>query len=288
MKIKSAAGKYLLIILSSTLAAVNIRTFLAAGGIIPGGFTGITLLFIESVSRYTGKHIPFSVIYYTLNIIPLYIGFRFIGKWFTFNSCVIVFLTGIFTDLLPPSIPAFLKLHDKLLCALFGGILAACCSTLSLKADTTSGGTDIIAIFISEKQGRDAWGYIFAGNCVVLVIAAFLFVPEKALYSIISQFTTTMGLNFMYKGYQQKTMLIITDKSEEIYALIRDVSHHDATSFTGIGRYKNTERIMLYSVVSASDVPVLLSEIKKTDPHSFVNVLKTDTVTGLFYHRPKY
>jgi len=289
-KVQYLGKQYALIVLSAFISAVNINTFLEIGGIIPGGFTGVSLLFIESVSRYGKVTIPFSVVYYILNIIPLYIGFRFIGKWFTFYSCVIVFLTGLFADLMPAFIVEFFRrdLHDKLVCAIFGGILSAFCSTLSLNADTTSGGTDLIAIFISEKKCKDAWSYIFIGNCVVLVLAACLFDVEKALYSIISQFTTTTGLNFMYKGYQQKTLLIITDKSEEIYQLIRDVSHHDATSFTGIGRYKNTERTMLYSVVSSSDVPALLAGIKEIDPHSFVNVLKTDTIIGLFYRRPKF
>ena len=60
----------------------------------------------------------------------------------------------------------------------------------------TSGGTDFIAIFFSERKGIDTWNYIFIGNVAILVIAGLLFGWEKSLYSIIFQFTSThLGIN---------------------------------------------------------------------------------------------
>jgi uncharacterized membrane-anchored protein YitT (DUF2179 family) len=158
---------------------------------------------------------------------------------------------------------------------------------LCLYAGATSGGTDFIALFISEKYRKDAWNYIFAGNCVILLLAAFLFELNRALYSIIFQYTTTMALSGLYRGYQQRTLLIITAKSQEVYELIREKTNHGATSFSGIGHYEMAQRVMLYSVVSAGEVNVLVAAIKKLDPEAFINVIKTEQLDGRFYQPPK-
>jgi uncharacterized membrane-anchored protein YitT (DUF2179 family) len=281
------AKRLLLIIAGALLMAFNLNTFVHAGGLIPGGFTGLTLLIQESALRFGGVNIPFSVILYVLNAVPAVLSFKTIGKWFTLYSGLMVFLSGLFTDWMPAMFIQVIQLHDILLSAVFGGLLNGTAICLCLYADATSGGTDFIAIFISEKFRKDAWNYIFIGNCVILIAAAFLFTLDRALYSIIFQFTTTAVLSRLYQGYQQKTLFIITGKSREVYELIRDRTHHAATSFSGIGRYEMAERVMLYSVVSAREANGLVAAIKKIDPNAFINVIKTEQLNGRFYQRPK-
>ncbi|MDR2467397.1 MAG: YitT family protein [Spirochaetaceae bacterium] len=285
--ILSTIKRSALLVAAAALFAFNLKTFCVAAGIIPGGFTGIAILFNEIMQRYAGINLPFSIVYYVLNMIPVYIGFRYIGKWFTLYSCFMVVLTGLFTDWMPSSLLEYLNLHDYLLCAVFGGIISAIAITICLNADATSGGTDFIAIYFSEKHGADTWNYIFAANCVILMIAAVLFGAEKALYSIIYQFASMMGITSLYKGYQCKTLLIITNKPNEIYALIRDKTRHDATLFTGVGSYSGAPRSLLYSVVASTEVHSLVSSIKEIDNGAFINVLRTDLLHGSFYKRPR-
>ncbi|MDR0641308.1 MAG: YitT family protein [Treponema sp.] len=296
-RILLTAKRLILIIAGAVIMAFNINTFVKAGELIPGGFTGLTLLIQEIARRFGSIDLPFSVIYYALNAAPAIICFRAIGKKFTVYSCIMVLLSGFLTDWMPEARIAgvnvavvfteFLQPHDTLLSAVFGGLLNAFAIALCLYAGATSGGTDFIAIFISEKYRKNAWNYILAGNCVVLAVAAFLFTLDKALYSIIFQFTTTVSLSTLYRGYQQRTLLIITGKSEEIYTLIREKTNHAATSFRGLGSYEKAERVLLYSVVAANEVPGLVAGIKKIDENAFVNVLKTEQLNGRFYQRPK-
>ena len=276
----------------SVLMALNLNTFVHAGGLIPGGFTGLTLLIQEICLRYGKFHVPFSVILYVLNAAPAAVCFKFIGKKFTLYSCLMVLVSGVLTDWMPSAevtadIISAIQLHDTLLSAVFGGILNAVSIALCLYADAASGGTDFIAIFISEKYHRDAWNYIFMGNCVILALAGYLFSLNKALYSIIFQFTTTAALSALYHGYQQRTLLIITNRPEDIYALIRDRTNHAATSFKGFGYYEKKERALLYSVVSANEVAMLVLAIRAIDPVAFINVLKTEQLNGRFFRRPK-
>jgi uncharacterized membrane-anchored protein YitT (DUF2179 family) len=270
----------------------NINTFVHAGGLLPGGFTGLTLLIQEIAFRYGKVRLPFSLIYYALNAVPALVCFRYIGKRFTLYSCLMVLASGFLTDWMPvtgiaPMFSSFLRLHDTLLSAVFGGILNALSTSFCLWVGATSGGTDFIAVFISEKFHKDAWNYIFAGNCAILALAAYLFSLDKALYSIIFQFTTTMALSTLYRGYQQRTLLIITRKPDEVYTLIRDKTNHGATSFQGLGNYEKTGRTMLYSVVSANEVDDLVRAIRRVDEKVFINVLKTEQIDGSFYLRPR-
>jgi uncharacterized membrane-anchored protein YitT (DUF2179 family) len=198
-----------------------------------------------------------------------------------------IVVSGLLTDFMPSMFIEHLQVHDTLLSAVFGGLLNAVSVSLCLYADATSGGTDFIAIYISEKYRKDAWNYIFAGNCVILALAAFLFTLDKALYSIIFQYTTTMALSSLYKGYQQRTLLIITGEPDKIYGLIREKTNHAATAFYGLGYYEKADRVMLYSVVAANEVVLLVSAIQKLDAHAFINVLKTEQLNGRFYQRPK-
>jgi uncharacterized membrane-anchored protein YitT (DUF2179 family) len=281
------AKRFTLILLGSVLFAFNLNTFVRAGSLIPGGFTGLALLIQECCLRFVGIHVPFTVLNYAFNAVPAFISFRFIGKKFTLYSCLMIVISSLLTDFMPSMFVEAIQLHDTLLAAVFGGMLNAFAISLCLLADATSGGTDFIAVFFAEKYRKDTWNYIFAGNCMILAVAGFLFTLEKALYSIIFQFTTTMALSFFYRGYQQRTLLIITNKPEEICALIYDRSGHGVTAFDGTGLYTQAVRKLLYSVVSAGEAGKLATEIKKIDPDSFINVLKTESVTGKFYIQPK-
>ena len=272
--------------------AFTINVFVRPGGIIPGGFNGLTLLIQELALHYFAVNIPFSVILYTLNAVPAIFCFKYVGRKFTLYSCLSVVICGFLIDWMPQfgissNLIHAIELHDILLASVFGGIINAVAIALCLYADATSGGTDFIAIFISEKYRHDAWNYILAGNCVILILAVYLFSIERALYSIIFQFTTTVSLTALYKAYQQKTLLIITNKPEEIYVFIRDKTHHGATAFDGIGEYEKKQRTLLYSVVSASEVTYLINGIRKIDESAFINVVKTEQINGRFFHRSK-
>jgi uncharacterized membrane-anchored protein YitT (DUF2179 family) len=275
-----------LVVFAGALMAFNIKTFVHAGGLLPGGFTGLSLLLQQICLRFGNFRLPFSVPFYILNAVPAAICFKFIGKKFTLYSVLAIAITGLLADWMPSMFIEFIQLHDTLLSAVFGGAINGLSIALCLYADATSGGTDFIAIFISERYHKDAWNYIFIGNCIMLAVAGFLFGLDKALYSVIFQFTTTVALETLYRNYQQRTLLIITNKPDLIFSVINEKTHHGATCFDGFGSYEKKSRTLLYSVVTASQVKTLIPAIRKIDEEAFINVLKTDQLNGRFYQRP--
>lgn len=276
------ARRIALIVLGSLVMAANIKIFVRAGGLFPGGFNGLTILIQRVSERFFSFELPFTIVNLSLNAIPAIISFKFIGKKFTLYSCVMIALTSFFTDLLP-SIPVT---SDILLISIFGGIINGCAIGLCLLAEATSGGTDFIAIFISEKYKRDVWNYIFIANIVILLIAGYLFGWDKALYSILFQYASTQIVQAVHLRYKKHTLFIITDQPEAVYQTIRENTRHGGTIFTGTGGFQHAPRSMVYSVVSSAEVKHVVGLVMETDPHAFVNVVKTDQLSGRFYQKP--
>lgn len=271
-----------MVVAAAIVMAVNLKTFVRTGGLIPGGFNGLTRLLQEISVLLWDVEPPFTAINLTLNAVPIIISFKFIGRKFTGYSCLMIVLAGVITDL----IPSYPVTTDPLLVAVFGGLFNGLAITICLMANSTTGGTDFIAIFLSERYNIDSWNYIFAGNVFILVIAGAIFGWEKALYSIIFQFASTQVLHTLHRRYQKQTLLIITEKPDEIYEAIRQMTNHDATLIKGQGCYLKKECNILYSVVGRDEVRKVINRVREADPGAFVNMIRTDSLSGRFYQRP--
>ncbi|MBP3818580.1 MAG: YitT family protein [Butyrivibrio sp.] len=275
--------RLVVVLLAAMLMAINIQTFINGGGLIPGGAQGLTIVIQRAALKYLGLQIAYSPINICLNAIPVYIGFRYIGKKFTLFSMIMVLANGIFVDI----IPIHTVTHDPLLVAVFGGILNAVAITMCLEVDATSGGTDFISIFLSQRKGIDAFPIILAGNVIILTIAGAMFGWEKALYSMIFQYVSTQTLHVLYRTYQQRTLFIITDMPDKVCSMIYSTCSHGATLIDGEGSFAHKNKKIVYSIVSASDTRKLIPKIKEIDPNAFINSIRTEEVMGNFYMRPR-
>lgn len=282
-KLKKEATRIITIVLAALIMATNIKTFVQTGDLIPGGATGLTILIQRAFEHFFQLHIPYTVLNLTINAIPVYIGFRYIGKKFTMYSCLMIFLTGVFTDI----IPYYVVTYDILLISIFGGIINGFAISQVLRVDATTGGTDFISIFISQKTGTDSFNIVLAVNVVIVGLGGILFGWDIALYSIIFQYASTQVLHMLYKQYQQQTLFIVTNKARDVCEAISNVSNHGATIMKGEGSYQGHERSVVYSVVSTHESQRVISAIKEVDEKAFINTIKTEHIKGRFYHKPK-
>ncbi len=282
-KIKTTIIRILVITIAAFGYAANVNTFVNTGDLIPGGAAGLTILLQRAAEAFLSLHIPYTVLNLAINAIPVYIGFRYIGKKFTLYSCYMIIMTGIFTDLLP----SYVVTYDILLISIFGGIINGVCISLCLMVDATSGGTDFISIYFSQKTGSDSFNLVLAYNVVVIGLGGLIFGWDIALYSIIYQYASTQMIHLLYKKYQQHTLFIVTNKAAAVCQAISNISHHGATIMRGEGSYEHQERQLVYSVVSSNESQKVISAIKEVDPSAFINAIKTEQLTGRFYHQPK-
>lgn len=279
---KESIKKILVICFASFLMALNIKSFVRTGGLYPGGATGLALLIQRAADMFLHITIPYTIVNILLNAIPVYIGFRFIGKKFTMYSCLMIVLTSVLTDI----IPGYAITYDTLLISIFGGLINGFVIGLCLHMNATTGGTDFIAIYLSEKKEIDSWNVVLGINVVILAVAGVLFGWDKALYSIIFQYTSTQVVHILYRKYQHETLFIVTNKATEVYEVISKMSNHGATIMEGEGSYEHQERKIVYSVVSSAQSKSIIREVKKADPHAFVNAIKTEQIAGRFYQKP--
>ena len=275
--------RLVMVLVGATVIAWNINTFTHPAGLLPGGTTGISLLLQECFEHFMDISVPYTAINIVLNCIPATISFLFIGKKFTIFSVVSILVSGVLVDILPSAAVT----DEVLLNAIFGGIVNGVGMTICLKANATTGGTDFVSIFVSERYGIDAWNYIMALNVVILLIAGSLFGWTKAMYSIIFQFSSTQVLHAMYQRYQKETLFVITEWPDEVYQVIKENTNHDATLFKGIGLYLYKTRKMVYSVVSREEARKVIRKIREVDSKAFINVVKTEQIMGRFYQQPK-
>lgn len=283
-QLKEFLVRVLTITLSSLIVAVNFKSFVSAGDLFPGGFTGLTRLIQRCAIEFAGVELPFAPINLAFNAVPALISYKLVGKRFTLYSCLSIVLTSIFTDLVPP-----LNItEDVLLICIFGGMINGFAISLCLGVRATSGGTDFIAIALSERKNVDAWSYIFCGNVVMLLVAGYLFGWDRALYSMLFQYAHTQVVRMLDPDGRRATLLIVTGRESAggVCAQIQD-THHTATLIEGVGLYNGDPCVMIYSVVSDSEVRTLARKIRQSDPKAFVNVLRTERVVGKFYRRPK-
>lgn len=275
--------RILIVLIASALMAFNIKSFVHAGDLFPGGVTGLTVLIQRLAEKFFGLKLPYSPINLLLNAFPVYIGFRFVGKKFTLLSLLMIIASSFLTDILPE----YTITEDLLLISVFGGILSGIAISLCLYADATSGGTDFIAIYLSQKRGMETWNLVLGFNVIILCIAGYFFGWEESLYSIIFQFVSTQTLHSLYRSYQKQTLFIVTHKPEQVYKAIHDVCHHGATVWNAKGTFSQQPMTMVYSIVSGADVKPALQAIKSADPDAFVNSIHTTEIRGHFYMKPK-
>ena len=279
---KKHITSFICVLAASIIMSINIKSFVRAGDLIPGGFTGLSLLIQRSCSVFFQLELPYSLINISLNAVPAFIGFKIIGKKFTSYSVLMIVLNSFLVDLIPVTPITY----DPLLVSVFGGILNGIAIVIALYGKASSGGTDFIAVYLSNKLKKPSWNFVFGINVVILTTGGFLFGFEAAMYSIIFQFVSTQVIERLHRRDHKVTLLIITKEGETMGQELLEYTHHGVTRFEGQGCYLKEDKTMLYTVVGADEVKDVVQLIRKIDSHVFINIINSEGVTGNFYQEP--
>ena len=271
-------------LLAAFIAAININTFINDGNIVPSGFSGIALLITRLADKYSFFCPSYSVLYIALNIPAVILVIKTVGKKFTIISLIDVVFTSLFVGILPK----FHITNDFLLAAVFGGIINGFSNSLVLAADGSGGGIDFITIYAAKKYKKSFWNEAMLINATIIAIAALAFGLEAALYSIIYQFVCTQVINFADSRYKRSSLIIISEKSEEICNAVYRDFHHTVTIWQGVGGYTSSNRRVLYTVCGQYETNALVTKILSIDPKAFVNVTQSQKVIGNFHEKPFY
>ncbi len=279
---KDDIRRILLCIASGIVISLNLQMLVKSGGLYPGGLSGLTILIQDIFDKFRGIEVPYGRLYLILNLFPVWLGFKKIGMKFTLYTFITIGVVTVLTEV----IPVYSVTDDPLLVSVFGGIINGAAIVLALAAGATTGGTDFISIFVTEHTSMDGFTVILGFNVVMLSVAGILFGWERALYSIIFQFTSTEVVRMLNNRYKKDTLFIVTDHPDEMVQSLNQCVKHGITEMKVMGTYQGVERTMIYSVISSPELKKVLQVLKETDPSAFVNVIRTERVTGRFYIKP--
>lgn len=279
---KDDIRRVILCVVSGVIISLNLQLLVRSGGLYPGGLSGLTILIQDIFKKYQDINVPYGRLYLLLNLPTFLLGFRKIGKKFTLYTLITVGTVTLLTEIIPQATIT----ADPLLISVFGGIINGASIVVALVAGATTGGTDFVSIFVTENTPVYGFSVILGFNAVMLSIAGLLFGWDRALYSIIFQYASTQVVHFLNNRYKKDTVFVVTDHPDEIVDCLQRCVRHGITEMNVVGAYQGKQRTMIYTVISSPELKKVLRSLRETDPEAFVNVIRTERVTGRFYIKP--
>ncbi len=271
----------LAVFVSALLQTYVIQAFIRPAGLLSGGFTGIAIL-IDRVTSLFGFNISTSLGMVVLNLPVAWACSRSISKRFTFFSLLQVLLASLFLRILDFT-PIF---GDSILNVIYGGVLYGFAIVLALRGNASTGGTDFIALYVSNKTGNSIWTYVFVGNVILLCVFGAIFGWDYAGYSILFQFVSTKVISTFHHRYERVTLQITTAKGPELAAKYVKDFRHGISCVDAVGGYSRKKMYLLHTVVSSYEVTDIIALFHEVDDHVIVNMFKTQQFYGKFYRAP--
>jgi uncharacterized membrane-anchored protein YitT (DUF2179 family) len=270
--------KITIVVAGALLNALAMNLFLIPANVYSSGFTGIAQLLSKVLSDYTPIHVSMGLLLLLLNIPVAILGWRKVGKSFTVYSFLSVLMSSFFLTIVPIKQVS----QDILLNAVFGGVILAIGVGITLKWGASTGGVDIIAMVLSRMKDKPVGPYMFVLNGVIIITAGFLFGWEKALYTLVTLYTSTRVIDAIHTRHAKLTAMIITKKAEELKQAIHGSLVRGITMIPAKGAFSNETRDMLMIVITRYELYDLERIIKEVDPNAFTNIIQTAGVYGFF------
>ena len=265
LKVFRIFEEYFLLLLGIAVAGFGLEGFLIPNGFIDGGITGISLL----ISFLTP--ISISLLLFLFNIPFIILAKRQIGKNFAFKAFLAILVLAASLAII--NYPVITS--DKLLVAIFGGVLLGAGIGLAVRGGGGLDGTEILSIYLNRKINLTVGEIIFIINIIIFSFAAIFLGIESALYSVLTYLSASKMVDFIIQGIEEYIgVTIISEKSEEIRKKIVMDLGKGVTIYSGKRGYsykgEGKKVDILFTVVTRLEVLKVKNEILAIDSHAVV------------------
>jgi len=267
---------YFLLFVGAAIQALCMVVFLVPGQIAAGGVSGTA----QIINHYSGLPIGTMIL---IGNIPLFIvGWKFLGgRRFLMRTIFTVVVYSMLLDALTPFFPKEGLTHDPFLNALYGGIIGGIGVGLVMRAQGTSGGTDILARFFFRRYAIPVSQSYMMTDAVIALTAGLVFSWQLALYSVVSLYVGGLAAELTMEGSSVvRAATIITDKPQEVAQKIMSDLQRGVTSWQGTGMYSGNAKQILLCVISRSEVSQVKAIVHEADPNAFVVIGQVNEVLG--------
>lgn len=260
--------------LGALISALGIGFFLTPHKLVTGGFGGLSLFTHYLID------LPVGLLVFLFNIPVFIAGWRTLGRSFFLGSLygTLVFAGAIFVV---EQFSSLNPLHDPLLAAIFGGLLGGIGAGLSMRVNSSLGGTDIIGALFRKSHSVSIGTVSFIVNMVIIAISGSVFGTETAAYGLISIFVGALAMDRAIQGINTSiAIFIVTEKPKDIADLIMKKLNRGVTFLEGHGAYEKTPTKVLYCVATLRELARIKFYVRSTDREAFMTIADVAEVIG--------
>ncbi|HWR42458.1 YitT family protein [Sporomusa sp.] len=272
---------YLGIVLGTVITALALNIFLIPNKVAAGGVSGLATVFHYAFG------LPVGMTMLALNIPLFFASVKILGTRFGINTLLGAAVLSISIDLTAP----FTRIltSDLLLNSLYGGVLSGIGMGLVFKFKGTTAGTDLAAAIINKLTGISVGQALLGVDFFVIALAGFVFESaELSLYALISLFVTTQIIDLVQEGPSTaKAFFIMSNSPEAVADAIMAELGRGVTFLSGRGGYTQTDRDVVFCVVSTSEVTLVKDLVYRIDRQAFVIVADAHEVLGEGFTSPR-
>jgi uncharacterized membrane-anchored protein YitT (DUF2179 family) len=275
-------GTDFLIILGGVfLQALGMRLFLIPAHLASGGVAGLA----QIINYHT--HFPIGIMVILGNIPLFVLGWRYLGGFrFALRTIFAVVVFSVFVDALAWILPANGLTRDLNLNALYGGVISGIGYGLVYRGKGTSGGSDILGRILNHWKGISISQSYLLTDAGIMLLAGLSFSWENALYAIVSLYISGLAAEAALEGSNVvRTVMIITDKPEEIRMKILHDLERGVTIIPAVGGYSGVTKSILYCVLSRSEIAQIKAMVRQVDPAAFVVISQAHEALGEGFKR---
>jgi len=265
--------------LGAALVAISISLFIVPHKLISGGISGLSLIV------YYLTNIPVSLLIFIFNIPIVILGAKQLGKSFTLYSIfgITMMSAMIFVFRNIPQIASIMQTptQNSLLASIYAGVTTGIGGGIVFRSGGTLGGTDILGMIIKKKFNLSIGSFLFYSNVIIMILSSIFFKPEIVMYTLISMYIASTVTDTVQEGVNTKTtVLIISDKYEEIAEQILKIIHRGVTYLHAEGGFLHNEKKVIMCVTTKFELARLKDLTLKTDPFAFISISETKEVFG--------
>ena len=269
---------YFFLILACAIGAFATTAVMIPNGLTIGGLTGIVRIMQYYVS------FDFSLMYYAGAFVILIIVIATIGIKEAKKVLVVTIMYPAILFVLELIDFKLLEEKDVILAAIFCGVFSGVCNGIVFWRGYAFCGTESIAKIIKKKfmPQVDISKILLALDACIIIISAFIYGRNIALYALVTQFIASKMVDFIMYGFETKIVQvdIITSKAEETIEFVMKSLDRGVSSRKTVGEFTGKEKKELVVLCSPRESMLLKKFLAQTDPGAFVTVLHVDTVWG--------
>lgn len=264
------------VVVGNLVLSIGIAFFILPNNILSGGVAGIAIALSAVVPIETTLMIN------CFTIALFFVGFIILGKGFALKTLVSTILYPSFLWILTTYCSHIVVTSDPTLASLYGGAFVGIGVGLVFRTGASTGGMDIPPLVVNKFTHINLSTLVLITDGLTVLLGMSIHGIEPALIGLLSVFSGAYMVNMtlMMGLSEAKSIMIISDKNDEIYEQISTRVQRGGTMLDAKGAYTNKKKPVLMVIVLKKQFPLASRIIQSIDPNAFVIINDVKEVQG--------